>query len=202
MTTAAVLPAPPEMAFAVRWTRAECEKMDAAGLLRFRYELINGLIIRCPPRLLREAMTASQIVLSLQTNWSYDYLITLCGMTVAPDENDYTCPAPDVLVLNKSGRAIPGDYARPEDIHFLVEVSDTTLDYDLTTKAGVYARAGIAQYFVIDVTGRVVYDHRLTGSGAYARDVYKSGDGLTLVCAPELALRVDDWLLPNTNLNT
>ena len=78
----------------------------------------------------------------------------------------------------------------------LVEVSDTTLDYDLTTKAGVYSRAGIEQYLVIDINARVVYDHRLMLDGTYRRETRQLGDTIVLAASPGLPLTVDDLLLP------
>jgi len=56
----------------------------------------------------------------------------------------------------------------------------------------------VPQYLVIDINGRVVYDHRLTASGTYQRDTRKPGDALTLLNAPHLALTVDDLLLPES----
>jgi hypothetical protein len=40
---------------------------------------------------------------------------------------------------------------RPGDLRLAVEISDTTLGFDLTTKAELYARAGIVEYWVVDV---------------------------------------------------
>ena len=60
-------------------------------------------------------------------------------------------PEPDVAV-------IPGakaDYTdHPGRSVLIVEVADSTLDYDTTTKAELYATAGIPDYWVLDVVGR------------------------------------------------
>ena len=171
--------------------------MDTAGLLRFRYELMDGILLRKPPRYLREAGIVSNVLFWFGQHLGWESILPGCGLFVAPDESDLTCPVPDITILNKPGRTIPGNYPRPEDIRLVVEVSDTTLDYDLKTKAGVYMRAGIAQYFVIDVNGRVVYEHILNpATGGYDRETRNPGDALTLLAAPHLPLTVDDWLLP------
>ncbi|MBC8138877.1 MAG: Uma2 family endonuclease [Fibrella sp.] len=104
-----------------------------------------------------------------------------------------------ITLLNKPGIQITTKEPHPEDILLLIEVSDTTLDYDLVMKSGVYARAGVPQYLVIDINGRVVYDHRLTESGNYQRDMREPGGSVTLVAAPHLPLTVDDLLLPESD---
>jgi Uma2 family endonuclease len=61
-------------------------------------------------------------------------------------------PMPDVAVI----RGGPRDFAQvhPTRADLVVEVSDTTLALDLTEKAELYATAGIADYWVLDLTGR------------------------------------------------
>lgn len=71
------------------------------------------------------------------------------SIDVHPEDNPTNDPAPDVAVLRRSIRelsSIPG----PEDLLFVAEVSSTTLSFDLTVKAGLYARAGIAEYWVVE----------------------------------------------------
>ena len=98
--------------------------------------------------------------------------------------------------MNKSGTQILARELRPEDISLIIEVSDTTLDYDLRTKAGVYCRAGVPQYLVIDVNARLVYVHTLTGRGVYTRETRVPGEAIELLAAPHFALTVDNLLLP------
>ncbi len=198
METTTVLPAPPEMEFAVRWTRDDCEALEAAGFLNYRYELMNGVIIRKMGQFLPYVGTVGQAGDWLKGHFGNRNVVAEASITVAPGETVIVRPEPDVTLLNKSHLTIPAKEPRPEDILMVIEVSDTTLDYDLRTKSGVYARAGIAQYLVIDIVGRVVYDHRLTASGTYGRDIRKPGDALTLIAAPHLPLTVDDLLLPQS----
>jgi hypothetical protein len=52
-----------------------------------------------------------------------------------------------------------------QDIRLLVEIADSSLNFDVNVKAALYARAGIVEYRVVDVTGRRLYCHRNPGSG-------------------------------------
>lgn len=51
----------------------------------------------------------------------------------------------------------------------MVEVADTTLDHDLGVKAQLYARAGIPEYWVADVAGKVIHQLWAPEGGAYAQ---------------------------------
>ena len=194
MTTVPPL-APPYMAFAVRWTRDDCKKLEAAGVLNYRYELIEGVIIRTS-RYLPHAMTVNRAANWLNGRFGDDHVATQASITVAPNETAVTRPEPDVCLFNKPSSSITTNQPRPEDIAPLIEVPYSTLDCDLQTKAGVYARAKVPQYLVIDVNGRVVYDHTLIAPGVYDRQTRTPGDAIVLLAAPQLALTVDDLLLP------
>ena len=69
-------------------------------------------------------------------------------------------PEPDVAVTTGTATDYATQHPGPEDIRLLVEVSSTTLQDDLTTKANLYAHAGIPEYWVLDVENRRLYVHR------------------------------------------
>jgi Uma2 family endonuclease len=74
----------------------------------------------------------------------------------------------------------------PSDISLLVEISDTTLTYDLTIKASLYARAGIVEYWVLDVAGRRLLCHRTPVSGSYQSvTVYNEHESVAPLAAPD-----------------
>ena len=68
-------------------------------------------------------------------------------------------PEPDGAIL----RGQPRDYAErvPDaaDVYGVIEVSDSSLEYDRTTKLAMYARAAIAQYVIIDLRHDCVEVH-------------------------------------------
>src|SRR5947209_7069527 len=79
---------------------------------------------------------------------------------VAPEDNPTNEPEPDLIVLNRDLSNFSSANPRPQDLHLVVEVSDTTLNFDLTIKTALYARAGIVEYWVLDVSGRRLIVHR------------------------------------------
>jgi Uma2 family endonuclease len=64
---------------------------------------------------------------------------------------------------------------KPEEIRLVIEVSDTTVSFDLTVKAKLYARAGIYEYWVVHVPEQKVIVHREPKGGEYTRlSIHKS----------------------------
>jgi Uma2 family endonuclease len=74
-----------------------------------------------------------------------------------------------------------------------VEISDTTLNFDRTVKARLYARAGIIEYWVVDVAGLRILVHRKPQSGAYT-DVksYGVSESIEPLSAPGKAFPVNE----------
>lgn len=102
-------------------------------------------------------------------------------------------PEPDVLVLRGDPRDYDGRDPDPRaDVILVVEVSDTTLSFDQRTKASLYARHGVAEYWIVNVTGRTVEVRRHPGADGYAEAlVYAEGESIS---AGEGAVAVADVL--------
>lgn len=74
-------------------------------------------------------------------------------------------PEPDIVLTDYRGAgAVPLD-----KVALVVEVSDTTLDYDLGRKAKLYAAANIPEYWVADLIGARLHRHSVPGSEGYAQ---------------------------------
>lgn len=73
----------------------------------------------------------------------------------------------------------------------VVEVSDTTIAFDLTTKARLYARAGIPEYWVLDITNRRLIVHRDPQPGGYSNvDAYNEHEAVAPLAAPSNPLTI------------
>ena len=70
------------------------------------------------------------------------------------------------MVLNRSFLELTSR-ARPDELLLVAEVSSTTLAFDLMAKVRLYACAGIAEYWVLDLEGRRLIVHRDAAEGAY-----------------------------------
>lgn len=102
-------------------------------------------------------------------------------------------PEPDLAVVVGS----PRDYVdrHPTSAALVVEVSDSSLEYDRTRKARVYAAAGIADYWIVNIVEGVLELHRDPGASGY-RSVSRLGPGETVtpLAGPDMPVAVSDLL--------
>ena len=114
-------------------------------------------------------------------------------LDVSPEDNPTNEPEPDLMVLEQPCSAYKTANRVPADVRLVVEISDTTLAFDLGIKSRLYARAGIQEYWVVDVTGERIIVHRSPGSGVYT-DVksYRTGESIEPLSAPGSSFNVAD----------
>ena len=86
---------------------------------------------------------------------------------------------------------------QPDDLRLVVEVSYSTITFDLSAKAGLYARAGIVEYWVIDIKGRRLIVHRNPREGVYSSVMaYGEFEPVAPLAAPAELFRAADVLPP------
>ncbi len=130
------------------WTRAEADRLSAVGL---SLELVNGELIdhmgKKPPHVYWKNVLFDW----LAEQFGSGYARAEDPIDVAPQDNPTSEPEPDLIVTVQSIRVTRGSNPEPDDLRLVVEVSDSTFDYDRTVKASLYARAGIREYWIVDV---------------------------------------------------
>jgi Uma2 family endonuclease len=149
-----------------RWTRAECEMLESYGLLDHeRLELVEGELINKMGKK-RPHSNAERFMFGwfLQV-FGFKFILNEEPIDVAAPDNPINEPEPDIVVLNREFPTFVSSNPGPGDIRLLVEVAHSSLTFDLTTKAALYARAGIVEYWVLDVETRRLHVHRNPVSG-------------------------------------
>ncbi|UFP96710.1 Uma2 family endonuclease [Gloeobacter morelensis] len=130
------------------WTVEEYHRMIEAGILTTedQVELLEGQIVQMSPQKSPHAATTHKASDVLQKILAETALIrTQFPITLLPDSE----PEPDIVVVRPDPRYYLERHPDAGDILLLIEVSDSTLDYDRRCKAGVYARVGIADYWIL-----------------------------------------------------
>jgi Uma2 family endonuclease len=119
---------------------------------------------------------------------------------VAPADNPSNQPQPGLIVFGTASASFQSGPAQPGNLALVLEVADTTLQFDLTVKAGLYARAGIVEYWVLDLTGRRLIVHRDPEPGGY-RSVfaYSESERVAPQASPQHELLVADISLDGSN---
>lgn len=108
------------------------------------------------------------------------------SVTLAPD----MLVEPDLAVWRKGG--LPREMRGP-DLLLVVEVSDSSIGYDLRVKAPIYARHGVRDYWVVDAVRQTIRVHRDPVDGGH-REVreFEAHDRVTALLVPEAVIRLDE----------
>lgn len=151
-----------------RWTREECVTLEASGIWGQQHlELIEGELISKMGK-----NRPHTIVMVIMHAWllrvfGEQFVEQETSIDVATEDNVVNEPEPDLIVLSKPSREIRDQNPQPSEIRLVVEIAESTLKFDLTVKARLYARAQIVEYWVIDIPGRRIVVHRDPQEGQY-----------------------------------
>ncbi len=142
-----------------RLSVADYHRMAEAGVLAHdaRVELIEGEIIDMAPTGTRHYWAVLRLSRLLHRAVA-DRAIVAGQSSLRL--NDFNEPEPDLVLLDASTEAHDDRLPVGSDALLVVEVSDTSLAYDVKTKATLYARHGVPEYWVIDLRHRKL--HRFT----------------------------------------
>ena len=203
MTTATLSPSPspspPLPAVAPtrrRFTVAEYCALAEAGILAEgeRIELLDGEIITMPP-IGPPHENGTDLLNRLLTYQLYDRALVRVQGSVRL--NDDSLPQPDIAVLR-----LRDDYHRhrptPADVFLLIEVADSSLEYDRAVKLPRYAAAGIPEVWIVNLRARQVEAFANPANGVYQsrRVVVPANGRISPQAFPDVSLAVADFLLP------
>jgi len=140
-----------------RWTRVEYERLVELRVFEpgEHVELINGLLLVREPQGSRHAAAIRRVLAALHgalgEQWQID-----SQLPIALD--DTSEPEPDVAVVPRD----PGAYrdAHPSRALLVIEVSEGSYRIDREYKASLYARAAIAEYWIVDLAHGALEVHR------------------------------------------
>ena len=139
-----------------RWTRVEYERLLHLGVVNGELlELIGGQLVVAEPQGDRHATAIGVVGAVLNAVLPRGYVVRLQAPIALDDESQ---PEPDVAVV----AGAHGDYrtALPKRAALVVEVAEASLAFDRTVKAGVYARGGVQDYWIVNLIDRALEVHR------------------------------------------
>lgn len=177
-----------------RWTRNEYHKMAAAGLFDSQsVELIDGEVIEMSPHGTEHAAVIGLVQNVLAREFGPDCHVRVQLPLTLGDVSE---PEPDLAVVSGS----PRDYMQvhPATALLIVEVADSSLEYETSRKANLFARAGIADYWVVNLPSGHVDVFRRPAADANADLLHKyaeqgsfaAGEFLTPLARPNARIPV------------
>ncbi|MDQ3549165.1 MAG: Uma2 family endonuclease [Chloroflexota bacterium] len=171
------------------FTVHEFHKMAKAGILgeKERVELIEGEIIQMSPIGGSHVLEIARLVHLLVPLVEQEGLISPQGSLRISERTELL---PDFVVLrNKQYDGVPV----AADALLVIEVSDSSLSRDLSSKVAIYAAAGVQEYWVWDVKRHVVHQFTDPSEGQYQqRREVKLGETITSVALPAISFKVVD----------
>ena len=173
-----------------RWTVSEIREMMTAGIILEdeRFELIGGEVVPMSPKGNRHEVVKQ----ALQQHWfplivgSTTALITETTLYIG--EEDFL--EPDFLFWP---HAMPLAEVTAQSSLLIVEIADTSLDYDLGIKSATYAGIGLRELWVIDAKGLSTRIHLAPGSNGYQQSKDSAHtEPLVPTLIPGLAVTLSD----------
>jgi Uma2 family endonuclease len=165
--------------------RAEYDRLVESGAFdEERLELIEGMLVTMTPQDAAHAYAVQRLAEAL--------LIALHGRAIVRVQSPIALaedsePEPDVAVVPI------GDYSmhHPAEVHLVVEVATTSARRDRLVKGPLYARAGVPEYWIVDVSSRIVHVHRAPSAAGFA-DIRSHREDAVLrpLSFPEVEIRV------------
>jgi Uma2 family endonuclease len=180
-----------------KWSAAEFHRLGDAGLFEGQnLILVDGEFLEMPPPNPPHDMALILLDTVLRACFPTGHVFRTQMSLVLGRSTD---PVPDYAVVAGSAR----DFVqKPTTAVLVVEVSDSSLDYDVGDKAGLYASAGIADYWVVDLVNRrlvVMRDPTADASRAFGFAYatvsnIPDGQGVSPLAAPAATVAVSDLL--------
>jgi len=182
-----------------RMSRERYDRLVEAGVFGpdDRVELLDGFLVAREPQGARHAMVVALVRAVLEKAFGRSYHVRE-EKPIALDERSE--PEPDIVVVPGRPRDYPN--AHPSRPVLVVEVAETSLTLDRLRKGGLYARAGVTDYWVVNLLDEVleVYREPVCGPPGHAEWKYDSvrllgrNTVVTPLAAPRARIRVASLL--------
>ncbi|MEQ9358257.1 Uma2 family endonuclease [Coleofasciculus chthonoplastes] len=172
-----------------KWTIDEYHRMIAAGILEDRQvELLQGEIVEMSPEGEPHAYFSSEAGEYLMRWLSDRAMVRLAKPITLPNNSE---PEPDIAIVQRLGREYLEHHPYPDNIFWLIEYSESSLEKDLEIKRKIYAQVGISEYWVINLKRRQLIVFRDPQDGEYASRSTLTGGRIYPLAFPDISISVD-----------
>lgn len=179
------------------WTVADYHRLSELGLLdpSQRTELLAGQIILMAAKGTPHVTALQLLADNLRNQLSNNALVR----TQDPIQLDeFSEPEPDLAIVQGSILDYANQHPRPDQVYLVVEVADSTLKQDCEIKDKLYAQAGIADYWVVDLNHRQLHIFRDPTPQGYTRHlILAEPNQASPLAFPDRAIALTDILPPD-----
>jgi Uma2 family endonuclease len=174
-----------------RFTADEFLRMAEVGILceDDRLELIDGEVVEMSPIGLPHTAAVSSATRALVMAAGAAAIVQPPG---AVRLDLYYEPEPDLVLLKPRTDFYVSRRPGPADVLLIIEVADSSIDYDRDVKAPLYARAGIPEYWLVDLNAGLVERYLSPDRGAYRSvEQLRRGQSIAPQLLPACTIAVD-----------
>ena len=172
-----------------KWTLEEYHRLAETGILGDRQvELLKGDIVEMASEGEPHAYSSSEAgeyltgLLSDRAKIRQNHPVTL------PNDSE---PEPDLAIVQRLGREYRSHHPYPENIFWLIEYANSSLDKDLKVKSKVYAEVGISEYWVINLKTMELVVFRDPQNGEYTSKTILTSGAIQPLAFPDIAVSID-----------
>ena len=175
-----------------KWSIEEWHELVNSGLLTGKpVEFLEGEIIEVSPEGVEHSYTNRSVVKYLRRLFDRQGEI-IQGQPITLDNSE---PEPDITIARLPETIYRHHHPYPEDIYWLIEISNRTLTKDLEQKIITYGRNRIPEYWVIDLVNKKLITHTQVQNNSYAQVTEYQTGTVSPMAFPNIAIALEQLLL-------
>lgn len=176
-----------------KFTTEQYQLMGKAGIFHpeARLELIDGEIVIMSPIGLKHAVTINRLNRFLVQGIREQGIVSIQNSFRI---SQYSEPEPDIAILKHRDDFYAGKFPSSEDILLIIEVADSSLKYDQTTKLSLYAEQNIPEYWIVNLERNILEVYRQPQNKSYLKQSLIDTDGITFapIAFPEMTMTLKE----------
>jgi len=176
------------------FTVDEYHRMSEAGILSEtdRVELIEGEIVKMSPIGKLHAACVKRLNKGLNRKVGDDAIVSVQDPIRL---DDYSEPEPDIALLKPRADFYAQDLPTAEDVLLIIEVADSSVEYDRTVKLPLYAKAGVPETWLANLREDRIEAYSEPVNGVYQRvRIINRGEIVSPTGLPTLLLTAEEIL--------
>ena len=180
-------------------TTDEYHQMIAASIIHedARVELILGQIFNMAAKGTRHTFSTTRLLRELSRLIEQEAIVR-CQEPIALQDNSQ--PEPDITIARLGNDDYLYNHPSAKDLILVIEVADSSLDFDRNTKANLYAAAGIQEYWIVNLIDNRLEIYRQPNSAIYTEiRIISSTESVSLPQFPELKIDLTTIFPPARN---
>lgn len=175
-----------------RFTVAEYQHMGVTGVLDpdIRTELLDGEVVEMAPIAPPHNSSVMRFNAQFSRRFGDRSIVSVQAPMIL---SRFSMPEPDLLLLRTRSDFYSLTHPTPDDVLLAVEVADTSLASDRGRKLPLYASAGVAEVWIVDVNARTIEAHWEPSPNGYRQTrTAARGEAITPQAFPDTEIRVND----------